>query len=140
MIVAALAAAAACSLLAPPAAAPAGATAPLVRPGARSALLCRYRGLNPAATAHRLLVTRLVRSRSAVASLARALDALRPVRGVFSCPFDDGSEVVATFAYPRGARVVVRVGLSGCRLATGTHPPVRAATPDLLARLSALLG
>lgn len=91
----------------------------------RTLLLCRYRGLNPAATALRLRSSLLVTDRVEVAAIAAALNALPPSRGVFQCPMDDGAAIIATFTYPQGAAAVVRIGLRGCGTVTGVHLPMR---------------
>lgn len=111
--------------------------------GARLLLLCRYRGLDPPATAGRLAAMRFVVDRREVASIASALDALPVDHGVFGCPMDDGSEIVAMFAYAQRPGVAIRIGLRGCETVTGLHPPVRTiASPAgqrLLARLERLV-
>jgi hypothetical protein len=132
-----------CASVAPRLAAPAGGpSGGLVRAGARSLLLCRYNGLNPAATAHRLRSSRQVTGRRELAALAAELNALPPLPKLISCPLDDGSEIVATFAYKNGD-VVVQIGLTGCRVVRGSRPPVRtASSPDggrLLAHLAVLV-
>jgi hypothetical protein len=133
----------ACGPTAPPAPTVSGARAPLVPAGATSLVLCRYRGLNPPTLARRLLAMRRVTDRTDVASIAAALNALPVSRGAFSCPMDDGSEILATFTYARRASVAIRIGLRGCETVTGIHPPVRtAARPAgqrLIARLERLV-
>jgi hypothetical protein len=133
-----------CPPVAPGLAVPgAGATGSLVRAGARSLLLCRYRGLNPAATAHRLRASRLVTAHAEIAALTAGLNALPSLSGPVNCPLDDGSEIVATFRYAAGGDDVVRIGLTGCRLVTGRRLPVRFASGPagqrLLAQLAALV-
>jgi|GEM_PF-1532588 len=133
-----------CSSIAPRLAAPSGGSAgSLVRAGARSLLLCRYHGLNPAATARRLQSSRLIRARPEIAALAAGLNALPMLPKVVNCPFDDGSEIVATFGYPIGGDAVVQIGLTGCRIVSASHPPVRTASgkrgKNLLAQLTALV-
>jgi len=116
---------------------------PLVPPDVRTLLLCRYRGLNPPATAGRLIASRLVGGRSEVDSIGRALNALPPLPKAVSCPLDDGREIVASFTDAAGATTVVRIGLSGCRVVSGAHPPARTASSPagqaLIARLVGLL-
>ena len=129
-----------CALREPGVVAPAGAQRPLVRPGAIGVLLCRYRGLNPAATALRLRSSRRLTDRSEIASITTSLDRLPREKARIACPFDDGSAILATFAYSDGAAAVVRVGLRGCQTVTGAHPPARtAATTPAGARLIARL-
>jgi len=98
-----------CASIAPRLAVPSGgSSASLVRAGARSLLLCRYNGLNPAATARRLRSSRRVTARREIAALAAELDVLPSLPKLVNCPFDDGSEIVATFAYKSGGDVVVQ--------------------------------
>lgn len=105
----------------------AGGPRELMPPGARTLVLCRYRELNPAATALRLRSARLVTDRVQVVGIATALNALPSEGSGFHCPMDDGSAILATFSYPQRAAVVVRVGLRGCRTVTGPHLPIRTA-------------
>jgi hypothetical protein len=121
----------------------AGGSARLVVGGATGLLLCRYRGLNPAATALRLRSSRLITDRAEIASIAFALNHLPRETAVFHCPMDDGSAILATFSYPRGAEIVIRIGLRGCSTVSGTYLPVRTvASPGgdrLVARLERLV-
>jgi hypothetical protein len=87
----------------------------LVPTGASSLLLCRYHGLNPPATAHRLERARLLTAAKQIAELTTELDALPQPSGVVHCPMDDGSEITATFDYPHTRSATVDVGLTGCR-------------------------
>ena len=133
-----------CASVAPRLAAPSGGSSGrLVRAGARSLLLCRDDGLNPAATARRLRSSRQVTARREIAALAAELNALPSLPKLVNCPFDDGSEIVATFAYKSGGDVVVQIGLTGCRVVRGSRPPVRTASSPggqrLLAQLSDLV-
>jgi hypothetical protein len=132
-----------CASVAPRLAAPSGGpSGSLVRAGARSLLLCRYNGLNPAATARRLRSSRQVTAHREIAALVAELNALPSLPKLVNCPFDDGGEIVATFAYKNGDMVVL-VGLTGCRVVRGSRPPVRTAgSPGgqrLLADLAALV-
>jgi hypothetical protein len=115
----------------------------LVPTGATTLLLCRYHGLNPAATARRLEGMRLVTSGTRIAQIAVEFDSLpRLPRGIIACPFDDGSEIVATFRYPRARADVVDVGLAGCRVVGNgrlSRTAVGSAGARLLARLTALV-
>jgi hypothetical protein len=111
----------------------------LVRVGAATLLLCRYRGLNPARTALRLRSSRVVTDRAVVGSITAAFDHLPRQRASFHCPMDDGSAILATFSYARGADVAIRVGLRGCRTVTGPYLPVRTAISPGGARLVARL-
>ena len=133
-----------CASVAPRLAAPSGGpSGSLVRVGARSLLLCRYNGLNLAATARRLRSSRQVTARREIAAFAAELNALPSLPKLVNCPFDDGSEIVATFAHKSGGDVVVQIGLAGCRVVRGSRPPVRTASGPggqrLLAQLAALV-
>ena len=117
-----------CAVSAPrPASPQATANGLLVEPGARSLLLCRYRGFNPAATARRLQTQRLIASRTEMAAIGTALNALPALRAGVHCPLDDGSEIVATFGYASRAAIVVRIGLTGCRTVEAGRLPIRTA-------------
>jgi hypothetical protein len=83
--------------------------------GATTLLLCRYQGLNPPATAHRLVRGRRLRTAKQIAQLAAELDALPLPTGVIHCPMDDGSEITATFGYKGAASLTASIGLTGCR-------------------------
>jgi len=115
----------------------------LVRPGATSVLLCRYRGLNPRATALRLRSSRLITRHSELASVVTGLNGLSVAKGVLNCPMDDGSAILVRFSYPHRAATTVRIGLTGCRTVTGAYLPLRtAASPDgarLVAELERLV-
>jgi hypothetical protein len=87
--------------------------------GAVALRLCRYGGLNgsaPLALARSWLVT----APAIVGRLAREFDALPayPKGAIFHCPAEDGSQVLALFAYPSGERVVLALQLTGCRVVT----------------------
>jgi hypothetical protein len=132
-----------CPATAPAPPEPAGMAGPLVSVQARSVLLCRYHGLDPAASAHHLLSAHLVTVRAQAASIAAAIDALPALSRLVHCPMDDDSEIVATFRYASGGHTAVRIGLLGCRTVTGPTLPIRtAANPAgqrLLTRLERLL-
>lgn len=131
-----------CAVMAPSVRAPVAGVGTLVSPGARSALVCRYRGLNPAATARRLSVHRLVTSRIAIAGLTRELDALPGETAAFHCPMDDGGEIAVTFRYARGGVELVTIGLTGCATVTNGRVTRTAATgtgPKLIERLEELV-
>jgi hypothetical protein len=117
-------------------------TGTLVPHGANSLLLCRYRGLNPASTAHRLARARRVTATSELARLTGELDALPNAGNLVHCPMDDGSEITATFSYPRAASVVVTVDLTGCRTVGNgrvTRTAASAAGGRLIDQLTALV-
>lgn len=87
-----------------------------VRPGATAMRLCRYYGINWA-DSHGLRQQRLIRSSVTIGRITHTFNKLpQPPRGIF-CAQDDGSELVAVFAYPNAnaERVVLR--LTGCRFA-----------------------
>ena len=113
----------------------------LVVKGATKILLCRYDGLNPAATAHHLERARLLTAPRQVTQLTTELDALPQVSGVMHCPMDDGSEITAMFSYPRTSAATVYVGLTGCRSVSRGRLVRSASGPAgsrLFAQLSAL--
>jgi hypothetical protein len=107
--------AAGCAKSAPPALTSASTRTELVPPGATAVLLCRYRGLNPAATAHRLVRGKLVTNAAEVKRFVSELDGLPKLQGRVPCPMDDGSEITANFRYAHSTPVAVTVGLTGCR-------------------------
>jgi hypothetical protein len=113
--------------------------APLVPAGATAVLLCRYRGLNPPATALRLEQRRVVDSPRTIATLTNELDALPRQSRFVMCPMDDGSEIVATFSRGAETLAVVRVGLTGCRIVRRRGGTTRTAGGPAGTRLFALL-
>ena len=117
----------------------AGGPHPLVRSGATTLLLCRYRGLDPPRTALRLRSSRRITNRADITSIAAALNRLPSSKAVFHCPMDDGSAIFATFTYSRGAETPVEIELSGCRAVTGPYLPARSAAGSGGARLIARL-
>lgn len=112
----------------------------LVPPGAVALRLCRYAGLNDplplTLTRSRLLTT----EHALIVRLARELDALPPLRpGLFACPADDGSEVVAMFAYAPHDNVTVAFETSGCaRVSNGDLVRSASAAQPLHTELSNL--
>jgi hypothetical protein len=90
----------------------------LVPAGAIGLTLCRYRGLNPSPKrVGTLLRSRRIRNATKIAQLTWAFNALPPFPsgvGVIACPGDDGSEIVARFAYPGAPVDPVVVELAGC--------------------------
>jgi hypothetical protein len=107
----------------------------LVRPSAASVLLCRYRGLNPQATALRLRSSRLISERAELAPIVTALNGLPTATSGFHRPMDDGSAILLRFFYAHAAVTAVRVGLTGCRTVTGPYLPLRTAVSPAGARL-----
>ena len=119
VVTAVLAGTAPCSPLPPDHVAPShwkAARHAIVPPGPSAVRLCRYRGLgdSPAALERTVKVSRP----RVLRRLVRRLDGLPDAAGTYACPNDDGSQVVAHFAYPDGHRLTVAIGFSGCRLAT----------------------
>jgi hypothetical protein len=116
--------------------------------GATAIRLCRYSGGNDH-PAGKLVRSRLLTGGAVVSRLVREFDKLPPFpRGAVACPNDDGSEILALFAYPNGGRVTVELDLTGCqgatngdlvRIAAGFGTP-REFGPQLLAELERLTG
>jgi hypothetical protein len=123
------------------------ARAQLAPPGADGLRLCLYSGLNghpPVA----LVRSRELINRSRVSGLVRDFDRLPPpASGVFACPADDDSQIVAVAYYPRGRRVEIQIRLTGCRTVTNGDALRTAAGiavprpygPALIAKLRRLL-
>jgi hypothetical protein len=112
--------------------------------GASAIRLCGYDGLN-ASPRFKLATSSLIRSRKTVDQLVRELDALPPPRpGVFACPDDDGSQILALLAYPDGHEVTISASVTGCSALSngdvtrtaGDGPP----DPELMAQLERLSG
>lgn len=85
--------------------------------GASAMRLCRYAGLN-ARPRLKLKRAMLVTDPETIARLVADFDALRPIRGAFSCPTSDGSQVLALLAYPNGHRVTISIASGGCGIVT----------------------
>lgn len=99
--------------------APPGPASPLVPPGPVSARLCEYAGLDQQP------VNGLAKSAdvngAVLARLVTDVDAVPggPLKGVTSCPADDGSADLLLFSYPKGQpTVAVVIGLRGCQVAS----------------------
>jgi hypothetical protein len=91
----------------------------LVPNGPVAVRLCRYAGLNdPLRLA--LARSRIVTQRVLVAHLAQELDTLPPfpTRHPPHCPSDDGSQIVALFAYAGSQHLTVAFDRTGCNLVT----------------------
>jgi hypothetical protein len=58
---------------------------------------------------------------------------------VFSCPMDDGSEILALFEYGSGPADPVTVDLTGCSIATNGRV-TRMAGAAIVSQLEALAG
>jgi hypothetical protein len=101
----------------------AGARARLVPLGVRRALMCRYRGLNPAGPSALRLIAHRLSTTAQARILASELDALKPVHGVQACPSDDDAAIIAIFRYgsARKADDPVTIHLDGCNLTTNGH-------------------
>jgi hypothetical protein len=98
-----------------------GARGELVPAGSTGVLLCRYRGLNPYSKRFSLLASKKVSKSATVAELSTQLDALPRQAGVFACPDDSGTLIVAYFHYRSGPDDVVSVQTSGCGLVSNGH-------------------
>jgi hypothetical protein len=85
--------------------------------GATAVRLCRYSGLNGHPRLRLVRGVKRTRPRL-VRRIVRRLDALQSPHGAYSCPADDGSEIVVHLAYRGGRRLTVDVGLTGCRIAS----------------------
>jgi len=95
----------------------------LVPTGAASLTICRYNGMNATSSTPQFGLLGIgVTDRSTILRrLTRELDAIKPARGVYSCPFDDDSEDVMTFGYASAPSVVVTVDTGGCNEITNGH-------------------
>jgi len=112
--------------------------------GASAIRLCGYDGLN-ATPRFKLAASSLIRSRKVVDEIVSELDALPPLRpGVFACPEDDGSQIVALLAYTNGHEVTISASVTGCSVLSNGDvtrtaddgPP----GPRLMAQLERLSG
>lgn len=121
----------ACPVEQPNAAHPRRAT-PLVPPGARSLVLCRYGGLNTKGAVGGLVASARTTG-NVVVQLTNELDALPALPSGIHCPFDDGSSIVARFGSSS-----VRIGLTGCNAVTNGRV-TRRATPPVLRQLERIL-
>jgi hypothetical protein len=88
-------------------------------PGAPCVIeLSRYQGVPDA----RLIGRSVVRSRSIVDRLTTEFNALPPIpTGTYSCPDDNGSQVVAILKYKTGQSLRLTITLSGCPVAKREH-------------------
>ena len=105
--------------------------------------LCGYDGLN--ASPRFKLATSLIRSGRVVNQLVRELDALPPPRpGIFACPDDDGSQILALLAYPAGHEVTISASVTGCSVLSNGDVTRTASDgppgPRLMAQLERLSG
>jgi hypothetical protein len=99
-----------------------GANQSLVPPSPDRLLLCRYSGINPVNGGRALTAHRLVTSRAKVTRFADEFNALPEFPpGIFNCPVDVGTAIVAYFGYPSGPGDPVRVELSACTGVTNGH-------------------
>jgi hypothetical protein len=85
------------------------ARAALAPAGADEVRLCRYSRIPS-----RLVKSVLIGAHGTVGSLVRQFARLPSFKGTYSCPLDDGSQIVALLAYPGGHRVTIDVHLKGC--------------------------
>jgi hypothetical protein len=113
----------------------------LVPSGARHAVLCRYAGLNDPSP-QTLAGSGALRSRRKVRALAKSFNRLpEPGSEPRSCPSDDGSVVIARFAYRHAPEVTVWTRLGGCNQVTnGALTRLALGHAALLARLQRLTG
>jgi hypothetical protein len=89
----------------------------LAPPGPVAIRLCRY-SAEVGRPVLRLMSSRRLTAHEAVAFFAGELAALPQQHGGVVCPDDDGSQVVATFSYPKSRSLAVSVALRGCETAT----------------------
>jgi hypothetical protein len=79
-----------------------------------------------------------------VANLVGLLNRLHPQSShVISCPFDNGTEMLAFFSYPTQPALRLTISLTGCEVITNGHVARTASLPPgatLLARLTELVG
>jgi hypothetical protein len=114
----------------------------LVRHRARSLRLCQYNGLNHGPNTGRLAAAVQIDTRKVVEQLTRELDALKQPPKRIVCPMDDGSTIIARFAFAHAQPESIRVGLKGCRLVNRGQLRRTAASPigeTLIRRLLAFL-
>lgn len=115
----------------------------LVPPNPDRLLLCRYSGINPHNGGQALIAHRLVTSRAKVSRFADEFNALPTFPpGIFNCPADFGTAIVAYFGYPSGPGDPVRAALTGCTGVTNGHLNRTAAFHNgtkLLGQLKALV-
>ncbi len=95
----------------------------LVPPGATTLTLCSYNGMNATRKLPQWGLKAIGVSSNAktITALVRKLDALKPQSGVFSCPMDDGTEIIAGFGYNSAPGNPVTVNVSGCESADNGH-------------------
>ncbi len=124
----------------------AGAGAAMVPPGAQQVLLCRYNGLpNPpplsvaGKPAFGLVAQHLVLNQATVTGLASQLNAIPVTTGVYSCPADFGTAIIAYFGYASGTANPVKVGLSGCEAISNGHVDRLGLDAPVVSQLEALV-
>jgi len=117
----------------------------LVPPGSEEVLLCRYWGYGVTrqtretqARAGKLALERRLLRRSLLQALTREYNRVRPARGTYSCPFDDGSNVYAVFGHGERPDVVVETDLTGCGFTVGDSGGGGFTPPRLRQRLERL--
>lgn len=99
-----------------------------VHPDAVLVELCRYRGLN-AALPLGLAQSRVIRHAVTIDKLTQELNSLPTRSGMFSCPFDEESEILLVFVHGDLRLERVTVGLRGCRIVTNGRFHTIAITP-----------
>lgn len=113
-----------------------GTSKPFVETGAQAVRLCRYYKINWA-DSQGLWRQALVQNHSTVVSLTHGFNVLKePPRGIF-CVKDNGSEILALFAYSGAKPERVVVKLSGCRFVSNGKA-TRSLSRTLHSRLVAL--
>ncbi len=86
--------------------------------GARLITLCRYSGIN-SHPSYGLVASEVVSRHATIHRLVHRFDALKPAPpGAFSCPADQGSDILAMLAYPGEHQVRILVTLTGCAAAS----------------------
>jgi photosystem II stability/assembly factor-like uncharacterized protein len=111
----------------------------LVPPAASSLVLCRYAGLNAGSrSGGQLVAATRTTDGATVVHLTNELDALRALPKGISCPFDDGSDILAVFRYRHAVSNAVRISLRGCHAAANGHL-IRYAGPAVTAQLERML-
>lgn len=100
-----------------------GARKELVPPGATTLTVCRYNGMNAFGGVPQwgLRGAGATDKRSQINKIIAGLDALKPTRGVYNCPFSDSSDVVATFGYGSGPGVVITMDTGDCNTVSNGH-------------------
>lgn len=112
----------------------------LVPRGAVSLTVCRYNGMNAAGGVQpfALLGAGVTGNHKTIARLSAELDALKPSVQNYMCPFDDGSQDVATFVYASGSGLVLTLHTKGCEYISNGHIERNPRGKPIVQRVSAL--